>query len=156
MTPTQPKCYSLRLMHTPRFHLLGLRHLALWVRDMGRSRGFYQDTLGLKVVWEPDPDNVYLSSGADNLALHQIPEERLGEFQREFNDRRGQSLDHFGFLVESPEAVEAVFEALKGSGAPIVKPLRTHRDRSVSFYTADPDGHMIQILYEPHASQVKT
>jgi hypothetical protein len=27
----------------------------------------------MRVVWEPDPDNVYLSSGTDNLALHRAP-----------------------------------------------------------------------------------
>ena len=26
--------------------------------------------LGFAVEWEPDPDNVYLTSGCDNLALH--------------------------------------------------------------------------------------
>src|SRR5215467_11482144 len=48
----------------------GLRHLALNVRDMAAMKRFYVDLLGFAVEWEPDPDNVYLSSGIDNLALH--------------------------------------------------------------------------------------
>jgi catechol 2,3-dioxygenase-like lactoylglutathione lyase family enzyme len=48
----------------------GLRHLALIVRDMDAMKRFYVDMLGFHIEWEPDPDNVYLSSGADNLALH--------------------------------------------------------------------------------------
>ena len=31
---------------------------------------FYVDLLGFAVEWEPIADNVYLSSGIDNLALH--------------------------------------------------------------------------------------
>ena len=48
-----------------------MRHIALRVKDIKRSKHFYQEILGMEVVWEPDPQNVYLSSGVDNLALHQ-------------------------------------------------------------------------------------
>ena len=135
-------------MRSP-FSLVGLRHLALWVMDITRSRSFYEGLLGMKVVWEPDPDNVYLSSGSDNLALHQIPKTQLDQFKK----REAQWMDHFGFIVESPDAVKTVFQIIEQSHTPIVKPLKTHRDGSVSFYMADPDGNVIQILYEPHISQ---
>jgi catechol 2,3-dioxygenase-like lactoylglutathione lyase family enzyme len=116
---------------------------------MEKSRSFYEGLLGMKVVWEPDPDNVYLSSGSDNLALHQIPRERLDQFKK----GEAQLMDHFGFIVESPDTVKILFQAMQQSGAPIVKPLKTHRDGSVSFYMADPDGNVIQILYEPNISR---
>src|SRR5438128_10830271 len=48
----------------------GLRHLALKVRDMEAMKTFYVELLGFMIEWEPDRDNVYLSSGIDNLALH--------------------------------------------------------------------------------------
>ena len=38
--------------------LLGLRHLALNVRDPQASKRFDCDSFGMSVVWEPDPDNV--------------------------------------------------------------------------------------------------
>lgn len=128
--------------------LKGLRHLALRVTDMARSRAFYQGMLGLKVVWEPDPENVYLSSGADNLALHRIPKEDLPGFRT----GKGQPLDHFGFLLESPSAVKEMARRMGQRGASLIKPLTTHRDGSVSFYLADPDGNVIQILYVPGVS----
>ncbi|HEX7767813.1 MAG TPA: VOC family protein, partial [Nitrospira sp.] len=59
----------------------GLRHLALRVTDLPTSRRFYEDLLGMKVVWEPDTDNVYFSSGSDNLALHQIPCDELSAYR---------------------------------------------------------------------------
>jgi catechol 2,3-dioxygenase-like lactoylglutathione lyase family enzyme len=46
----------------------GLRHLALHVQDFAAMRHFCVDILGFAVEWEPDPDNVYLSSGIDNRA----------------------------------------------------------------------------------------
>ncbi len=132
----------------PLFGLQGLRHLALRVRDMAKARSFYEGLLGMKIVWEPDPENVYLSSGCDNLALHQIPKEQLDQFK----PGTGQTMDHFGFIVESPDAVRGILQVMQQAGTPIVKPFKTHRDGSVSFYMADPDGNVIQILYEPHIS----
>ena len=58
----------------------GLRHLALGVRDLEAMKRFYVDLLGFEVEWEPDADNLYLSSGLDNLALH------FGEISVEFLD----------------------------------------------------------------------
>src|SRR6476660_8820567 len=64
--------YSLRVtmskVERPRHN--GLRHLALKVRDLDAMKRFYVDLLGFSVDWEPDADNVYLTSGTDNLALH--------------------------------------------------------------------------------------
>jgi catechol 2,3-dioxygenase-like lactoylglutathione lyase family enzyme len=50
----------------------GQRHLALKVRDLDAMKRFYVDLLGFSVDWEPDADNVYLTSGTDNLALHRV------------------------------------------------------------------------------------
>lgn len=130
------------------FPLQGLRHLALRVRDIRKARDFYQGILGMKVVWEPDPQNVYLSSGIDNLALHEVPREE----QEKFRSGSDQALDHFGFVVKDPEALSGIHNELVKAGVRIVKPLRKHRDGSHSFYMADPDGNLIQILYEPHIS----
>ena len=136
----------------PSPHLLrGLRHLALRVTDMARSRKFYEGLLGMKPVWEPDSGNLYLSSGIDNLALHEIPQQDHARF-RAGDD---QPLDHFGFIVERPEAVEEVHKRMADARIRIVKPLKRHRDGSYSFYMADPDGNVIQILYEPKISPIR-
>lgn len=126
--------------------LKGMRHIALKVRDIGCSKAFYRDILGMEVVWEPDPQNVYLSSGCDNLALH--------EFARETESSPAQQqLDHIGFVVENIERVKELEGEFRARGVKIVHPFKTHRDGSASFYCADPDGIVIQMLYEPHLSR---
>ena len=132
----------------------GLRHLALRVTNLTRSRAFYERFLAMKVVWQPDPDNVYFSSGSDNLALRQIAPRELHEYQ----PPRGQLLDHFGVILESPAHVDELFRDVQSDaaqyGATIAKPPKQHRDGSYSFYFTDPDGNVIQALFEPTLSRV--
>ena len=132
----------------------GLRHVALRVKDLKRSRTFYEELLGMKVVWEPDADNVYFSSGTDNLALHQISPGELAAHERP----GGQRLDHMGVIVESPEAVDFMYREIEPKvdmlGGTIVKAPKQHRDGSYSFYFSDPDGNVIQALYEPMISKL--
>jgi catechol 2,3-dioxygenase-like lactoylglutathione lyase family enzyme len=123
----------------------GLRHLALRVRDIARSKQFYGELFGMHAVWEPDPSNSYLSSGCDNLALHEADEDL-------HNSATDQPLDHLGFIVATPEAVWAAAQTLRQHGVPIVKEPRQHRDGSTSLYCTDPDGNLIQILFEPSIS----
>ncbi|MCS6926732.1 MAG: VOC family protein [Candidatus Binatia bacterium] len=121
----------------------GLRHVALNVSDVAAAVAFYSTVFGMKVVWQPDPDNVYLSSGCDNLALHRAPGPAPAERQR---------LAHLGFIVARAEDVDRAAEALATRNVPVLHPPRTHRDGSRSLYCADPDGNVIQILYEPTLS----
>ena len=126
--------------------LLGMRDIALKVRDATRSKKFYQEILGMDVVWEPDPKNVYLSSGCDNLAIHQVSEEFL-------HTAKEKQLDHLGFLVESIDRVRELESEFRARDVKIVQPFKMHRDGSASFYCADPDGIVIQLLYEPTISR---
>ena len=48
----------------------GMRHVALFVKDLKETADFYVNLLGKTVEWRPDDDNVNLTSGNDNLALH--------------------------------------------------------------------------------------
>ena len=136
-------------MKTPTIQ--GLKHLALKVMDLSRSLEFYERVFGMRVVWQPDPENVYLSSGDDNLALHQIPCDESPSYQL----RQAQYLDHFGFFVDSVESVDAFFQQVEKAGVTIVKAPKQHRDGSYSFYLADPDNNTIQVLYEPSISKRK-
>ncbi len=122
---------------------LGLRHVALNVRDLAQSLEFYQKVLGLQIEWQPDPGNAYLTSGMDNLALHQVPvsgSESPADWQK---------LDHFGFVVKLPEDVDAWARKVRSLGILLDQEPRSHRDGARSFYFRDPDQNRIQIIYHP-------
>ncbi len=135
------------------FKTRGLRHLALRVKDVERSGRFYAQLFEMKEVWRPDPDNLYLSSGCDNLALHRATGEE--EASTSSTNDLTQRLDHLGFIVPSVSDLENGYEMALREGLDIVHPLRHHRDGSASFYIRDPDGNVIQLLFEPGISPLE-
>ncbi len=133
-------------MPEPAIPTRGLRHVALNVADVATSVAFYTALFGMRVVWQPDAENAYLSSGCDNLALHRaLPGPHAGQ-------AAGQRLDHFGFVVAQPGDVDRAAEVLAARQVSVVTAPRTHRDGSRSLYCKDPDGNLIQVLYEPSLS----
>jgi catechol 2,3-dioxygenase-like lactoylglutathione lyase family enzyme len=118
------------------------------VKDAARAKEFYCRLFGMEVVWEPDPQNIYLSSGWDNIAIHEVP--------KEFSQGAAEmQLDHLGFVVESIGRVKELEQEFVSQGVTIIHPFKIHRDGSASFYCADPDGIVIQLLYEPTLSGQK-
>ena len=109
-------------------------------------RRFYTDVLGFAVEWEPDGDNVYLTSGADNLALHRAPAAEGPA------PAAGGALDHLGLVVRRRDDVDAWADYLTRRGIALHAPPRTHRDGARSLYLSDPDGNRVQIIHHPPIS----
>jgi catechol 2,3-dioxygenase-like lactoylglutathione lyase family enzyme len=131
---------------------LGMRHIALNVKNAQASKDFYCKVMKMEVEWEPDSKSVYVASyvtdangkkkAVDNLALHQAdaPLHKPG------------SLNHIGFFVPDIESVDEWYEHVKSCGAKIVREIKTHRDGARSFYFEDIDGNVIQLLFHPPIS----
>jgi catechol 2,3-dioxygenase-like lactoylglutathione lyase family enzyme len=124
----------------------GLRHLALNVHDLDAMKRFYVELLGFDIEWEPDPDNVYLSSGIDNLALHRSTRRTVSD------STTGGALDHLGLIVRTPGDVDRWAAFLESRGVAIDAAPRTHRDGARSCYFKDPDGNSVQIIHHPPIS----
>lgn len=120
---------------------LGIRHIALKVSDLAACERFYCGILGYQVEWRPDPDNLYLTLGADNLALH-----------KDAPRGPGGALDHFGIMLKKAEDVDAWAAHLKAHGMALAKEPKTHRDGARSFYARDPEGNVIQFIHHPPIS----
>ena len=122
----------------------GIRHVAVYVHNLEACEHFYVELLGMQVEWRPDPDNVYLTSGNDNLALHRA--------NIEFDTSSAQKLDHIGFIIKTAEQVDEWFTFLSHHAINIRQPPRTLRDGARSFYCYDPAGTVVQIIYHPPIS----
>jgi catechol 2,3-dioxygenase-like lactoylglutathione lyase family enzyme len=119
----------------------GLHHLALFAENFEECEHFYSELMGMKIQWRPDPDNLYLTSGTDNLALHRA--------KPDFKPAKDQRLDHLGFFLDEKEQVDVWHEFLKANGVPIKMAPKDHRDGTRSFYCEDPDGNHVQVIYYP-------
>ncbi len=119
----------------------GLRHIALFVKNLEACVDFYTKLIDMKIEWQPDADNYYLTSGHDNLALHRLKSDTP------FNGP--QRLDHVGFILNELADVEQWCEYLRVNNVIIKAEPRTHRDGTRSFYCADPDGNLVQMIYHP-------
>src|SRR4029078_4831754 len=110
---------------------LGIRHVALNVRNVRRSLDFYSNVLGMKLEWMPDEQNAYLTSGQDNLALHELPaDSQVGGVQ---------TVHRIGCVVRRPQDVDAWADRVRSHGIALAAEPKTHRDGARSFYFHDPD-----------------
>ena len=114
----------------------GMRHVALFVEQFSACEQFYTNLLGMEVEWRPDEDNVYLTSGGDNLALHRA-EGKRDQCQR----------DHCGCLSNDIVKIDEWYDFLSGHGGAMRTDPRTHRDGARSFYCLDPSGVKVQMIY---------
>ncbi len=134
-TPSHPK-------HPP---TLGMRHVAVSIAGAGfeAAASFYIDGMGMTVDWRPDADNVYLSYGPDNLALHRVAAV----------DHAVSALDHLGFACATADDVRAwhdhVVALIGAHDVAILQPPKLHRDGATSFYFRDPAGNKVQIIHIP-------
>lgn len=122
----------------------GMRHVALFVHNIDACLHFYVDILGMQLEWQPDPDNYYLTSGTDNLALHRSDASHIPSGP--------QRLDHIGFIIATPAEVDDWHAHFVQHEVKILMPPKTHRDGARSFYCTDPAGNSVQIIYHPPIS----
>ena len=122
-----------------------MRHIALFVEQFDAALAFYTQLLGMAVEWRPDDNNVYLTSGNDNLALHR--------FTGADRPAAAQRLDHIGFIIDNINDVDQWYDFLKSHNVRVQGEPKTHRDGARSFYCLDPDGTVVQMIYHPPISK---
>lgn len=142
----------------------GVSHIAIGVRDMERSLGFYRDTLGFEVV----RDEIQATAGSVLPALYKTPHEERrvatlywdrvpgGAFlvlsEHSDNPVSGEpikldeiGIHHVGLWVED---LPAVYKELKNRGVEfVVEPTIVKVDDGTfhSAFFVDPDGILLQL-----------
>jgi len=118
----------------------GILHITIPVSDLGRSRAFYTDVLGLEFIAQApqrDPHFVFLKSGADYVVL--------GCEQRR---ERFSDIIHHAFIVDG-EAFDATVAELKARGVDVFR--EETRDVGVftgrSAYFHDPDRNALEVIH---------
>lgn len=119
--------------------MVGIRHIALFVKELEQCADFYVRIMGMKIEWQPDDDNVYLTNDGDVFALHRTDAEPQAQ----------QRLDHIGFILNSVEDVDNWFAYFVENGVKITEAPKLHRDGSKGFYCLDPVGHLLELIYHP-------
>ena len=120
---------------------LGIKHVALKVKNFNECLNFYTNIVGMSIDWKPDEENAYLSNGKDNLALHLD-----NKLDLQSKDNR---LDHFGIMLTEKKNVDEWYEFMLSNKIAIFKDIQNHRDGSRSFYCYDPDQNVLQFLWHP-------
>lgn len=119
--------------------MVGIRHVALFVKELEVAVDFYTQVMGMRIEWQPDADNVYLTNDGDVYALHRV----------DYTPSAEQRLDHIGFVLDSLEAVDEWYDYFVKQGVRITEKPKTHRDGARGFYCLDAVGHLLELIYHP-------
>ena len=119
--------------------MLGIRHVALFIKELEVAVDFYTRVIGMKIEWQPDADNVYLTNGGDVFALHRVDYVPQGQ----------QRLDHIGFVLKTPDDVDNWHAYLVENKVKITESPKTHRDGARGFYFLDSVGTLLEFIYHP-------
>jgi catechol 2,3-dioxygenase-like lactoylglutathione lyase family enzyme len=114
-------------------------HLGLPVRDERRSQQFYSAYFGFDPATAQEyADGTVIIRNADrfDLALH--PVERI---------EPSPAFLHAGFKAEAPADVRVLMERMDADGVTIVE--RSDEAGYTAFKCLDPDGHRIEVYWEP-------
>lgn len=121
------------------FTVEGIDHVALAVRDVGRSAAWYQDVLGLERLYEEAWGDFPAVVGTGGTAIALFPVE--GPRPKGRPGRDTLAMRHLAFRVDAANFARAR-QALDARGITLV-----FQDHGIahSMYFHDPDGHELEI-----------
>jgi catechol-2,3-dioxygenase len=119
-----------------------IRHLHLSSRDHATSQHFYEKYFGFRF------DAVFLR-GAEPAATILRSPDGFQLFLEGGSADKLPSWFHFGFFVASADACHDLNERMQQDHVTIVHPFVT--EPFAYYFFADPDGHVIQVYFDPKA-----
>ena len=120
-----------------------IRHLHLSSRDHKISQRFYEVYFGFHLAGlfprqETPAATILKSANGFQIFLEAESSEKLPQWF------------HCGFLATSADSCLKLYKQMQDDHVPIVHPLIT--DPFPSYFFTDPDGHTIQVYFDPKAN----
>lgn len=130
---------------------MSMHHVCLVVSDIAATRDFYVNVLGFKEIHRPTDfvfHGAYFHNG--NVEVHVVRETEPGRLTRtspgwDSEELRTGLCHHFAVLVDS---FEPFLAAMRERGLERVGGPRVRDDYVEQIYISDPDGHIIELLYQ--------
>ena len=132
------------------FHILGLDHVVLRVRDAGRMTRFYCDVLGCSVERERDDLGLtQLRAGQSLIDLVAVDSE-LGGKGGAAPGKKGHNMDHLCLRIEpfEPAALAAHLRAHGIDPGEVQQRFGAEGD-GPSIYIRDPEGNTVELKGPP-------
>ena len=132
------------------FQILGLDHVVLRVRDVGRMTRFYCDVLGCNVERErPELGLTQLRAGASLIDLVAVSGE-LGKLGGAAPAKDGRNMDHMCLRVEPFDQPGIIAHLIANSVVPGEVKTRFGADGlGPSLYISDPEGNVVELKGPP-------
>ena len=125
-------------------------HILFTVRDLERSKAFYTNILGFKVL-EQDPQHggLFLSLGEYGNTLDLFPSTNPDAYPRQkggLGMREGLGVKHTAFAVATEDDLKQAYFALEDAGVTIHRAVDHESQKSIYFF--DPDDNLLEIVWE--------
>ena len=127
------------MSHRPKY----LGHVNIFVRDIERSRKWYQDLLDLHTYDHRPGNAVFMSADIEQsheIALIQLGDEAAGP-------AKGQvGLNHMAWMMHSLDDLKELYQRIVDLEIPIERV--SDHGVSIGIYLRDPDGNGVEVSYE--------
>jgi lactoylglutathione lyase len=118
---------------------MALNHLNLTVPDVARTRAFFETYFGFRCVVDRGRDALAVLADESGfiLSLNNFDQADKVEYPGAF---------HIGFMQESRERVDELYQRLKSDGFDLEPPREFHG--AWTFYFGAPGGFLVEVLHQ--------
>ncbi|MEJ1239396.1 VOC family protein [Chryseolinea sp. T2] len=116
----------------------GLTHVAIAVRDLQRTKAFYQRIFDMELMYDEATFIQLTTPGANDVIVFE---------QNESVNPNTGGIAHFGFRLRSPDSIGEIEIRIMEAGGTIIQSGEFVPGSPYVFFK-DPDGYTVEVWYE--------